>query len=63
MIRLDVLWCWLKGTHGREIDGWGYATGSGMINLYCDFCGARFATIPLEDFEGMEEVLDLIHDP
>ncbi len=59
MRRLLRLWgCRLRLRHGRPPDdGWGYAHGTGMIGVYCGGCGARYETIPLEDYEGMAEVL------
>ncbi len=56
---LRILWCWLRGRHGVELDGWGYGM-AGMVDLYCDGCGAKFGTIPLEDFEGMPAVFEAI---
>ncbi len=55
-----IAWCRLRGLHGADLDGWGYGM-AGIVDLYCDNCGAKFAQTPLDDFEDADYVLDLIH--
>ena len=57
---LRILWCRLRRTHGRELDGWGYQHGTGLVDLYCDGCGAKFGQVPLDDFEDMPAVFEAI---
>ena len=57
---LRILWCRLRRTHGRELDGWGYRHGTGLVDLFCNGCGAKFGQVPLDDFEDAEDVLATI---
>ena len=54
---LRIMLCRLRRTHGRELDGWGYRHGTGLVDLYCDGCGAKFGQVPLDDFDGADDVL------
>jgi len=56
---LRILRCRLRGGHFFSPVEWGYKM-NGIVDLYCGNCGVRYGSMPLEDFEKMDEVLDLI---
>ena len=56
-----IKWCRANGGHFEDADAWGYGM-KGMVDLFCGRCGVSFKQVPLEDFEQMERVFELIND-
>ncbi len=54
--------CRFRGRHGRPPDdGWGYGM-AGIVTLYSGGCGVRYEMVPLEDYQGMQEVQETINE-
>jgi len=56
---LRILRCRLKGGHFYSPTEWGYGM-KGVVDLYCDNCRVKFDSMPLEDFENMDFVINTI---
>lgn len=51
--------CILRGTHIVSESDWGYA-GDGMVDAYCPNCLKIVRRIPLDDFPGTGQVIDVL---
>lgn len=53
--------CRILGRHVVSGTDWGYA-GGGMVDCYCPNCGQIADRVPLEDFQGMDHVIETVRD-
>ena len=59
LARLQAVLCRWRGQHVISGSDWGYAS-NGMVDCYCPNCLQIVARKPLEDFSGMQGVIDTV---
>lgn len=51
--------CRLRGQHTTTAADYGYGF-DGVVDLYCPNCGKIVRRVPLDDFDGLDHLLDTV---